>query len=83
VRLAFDALKVVIALLLLRVTSWVDVAGAGLSAADTAKVVAWLNGMIQVSLICAAAIMLFDGVRQGRLLWRAKNGRSTPVLTVS
>jgi hypothetical protein len=83
VRLAFDALKVVIALLLLRVTSWVDIGGTDLSPADVAKTVGWLNGMIQVTLICAAAIMLFDGLRQGRLLWRAKNGRSRPVLTVS
>jgi len=83
VRLGFDALKVVIALVLLRVTSWVDIGGANLSPADVAKTVAWLNATIQVTLICAAAIMLFDGVRQGRLLWRAKNGRPTPVLTVS
>ena len=83
VRLGFDALKVAIALVLLKVTSWVDIAGASLSPADTLKTVAWVNGMIQVTLICAAVIMLFDGFRQGRLLWRAKKGRSTPILTVS
>jgi hypothetical protein len=83
VRLGFDALKVVIALVLLRVTNWVDIGGTRLSPADVAKAVAWVNGTIQVTLICAAAIMLFDGVRQGRLLWKAKTGRATPVLTVS
>jgi hypothetical protein len=83
VRLGFDALKVVIALVLLRVTTWVDIGGTNLSPADVAKTMAWLNGTIQVTLICAAAIMLFDGVRQGWRLWKAKAGRSTPVLTVS
>ena len=83
VRLALDALKVAIALVLLRVTSWVVIAGADLSPAETAKILAWLNATIQVTLICAAVIMLFDWFRQGRLLWRAKKGRSTPILTVS
>lgn len=83
VRLGFDVLKGVIALVLLRVTGWVDIAGADLSPADVAKTVAWVNGTVQVTLICAAAIMLFDAVRQGRLLWKAKAGRPTPVLTVS
>jgi hypothetical protein len=83
VRLGFEVLKVAIAVVLLRVPSWFDIAGADLSPADMAKTVVWLNGTIQITLVCAAAIMLFDGFRQARLLWKAKTGRSTPILTVS
>jgi len=42
-----------------------------------------VNGVIQVSLICAFPIMLFDLVRQLRLMLRGKPSQPAAILTVS
>lgn len=84
VRLAFNAVDIIVPLALLRVGNWVDLSAWGnLPAADVAKVAALLNSAMQITLIAIPSITLIDVYRQGRLLWRAKSGRSAPLLTVS
>jgi hypothetical protein len=84
IRLALDGVEIVIALLLLlRVANWVDIAGPNVAPTDAAKLVQLVNGMMQVSLILIPVITAFDVYRQGRLLRRAKNGQSAPILTLS
>ena len=82
IRLGLDALDIIVPLVLLRVATWVQISGPHLAPADAAKVVALVNGAMQVTLISIPVITLFDVFRQGRLLWRAKSGRSTPALAV-
>jgi hypothetical protein len=79
-RLAIDATTIVMSLVLLRVNNWVDLAGPNVTPADVAKAISWVNGTIQITLICTAAITAFDVVRQFRLLYRAKNARPAPIL---
>jgi hypothetical protein len=82
-RLAIGAVTVIGALLLLRVGNWIDIAGPGVTPANAAKIVLWVNNGMQITLICTAAITLFDVVKQLRLLYRRKNGRPAPILTAS
>ena len=81
-RLALDAAAMVLALLLLRAGNWVDVAGMNVPA-DAAKLVSLIDSIIQISLISTAIIPIFDMVKQIRLLFRGKNVRSAPILTLS
>jgi len=83
VRLALDGMEIVIALLLLRVGNWVDVAGPNVAPADAAKLVQLINGMMQVTLVLIPVMMAIDVFRQGRLLRRAGSGQSAPILTLS
>jgi hypothetical protein len=80
--LALDAAGILIPLLLLKAGNWIDIAGPNLTSADAAKLTAWLNSMIQIGLIIAAVIPLFDVIRQLRHFWRAKHS-SALILTVS
>jgi hypothetical protein len=83
IRIAFDAAAILMPLVLLKVSNWVDIAGPNLTPAAAAKTAVWLNGMIRSSLICMAVIPLFDVVAQFRRLYRARNNRPATILTVS
>lgn len=83
IRLALDGIEIVVALWLLRVGNWVTISGPNVSPADAAKLVQLMNGMMQLSLVLVPVITAFDVYRQGRLLRRAKNGQSAPILTAS
>ena len=48
-----------------------------------AKLVSVINQSIQIGLICAAIIPLYDVWKQVRRLYRGKTGQAAPVLTVS
>lgn len=82
VRLALGGVAILLPLGLAKIASWVDVAGPNVTAADAARLVPWLNGMIQISLVCTALIGLFDVVRQLRLLYSSKGNRPASMLTV-
>jgi TRAP-type C4-dicarboxylate transport system permease small subunit len=83
IRIGLDVAVILMAGVLLKVGNWVAIAAPNLSAADMTKVTAWVNGVIQVSLICAFPIMLFDLVRQLRLMLRGKPSQPAAILTVS
>jgi hypothetical protein len=83
VRLALDAAAILVAVGLLKVNNWVDIAGPNVSAADVAKAMPWINGTIQITLISIVVITLIDVVLQARLLVRAKPSRPTQILTAS
>jgi hypothetical protein len=82
-RLGLDAATIVMALVLLRVNNWVDIAGPNVSAADVAKAMLWINGTVEITLIAIVVITLIDVARQLRLLVRAKSNRPTQMLTAS
>jgi hypothetical protein len=82
-RLAIGLVTVLGALLLLRVGNWVDIAGPGITPANAAKVVLWVNNGMQITLVCTAAITLIDVVKQLRLLYRRKNGRPAQIVTAA
>ena len=83
IRIGLDVAVILMAGVILKVGNWVAIAAPNLSAADMTKVTAWVNGVIQVSLICAFPIMLFDLVRQLRLMLRGKPSQPAAILTVS
>jgi hypothetical protein len=45
--------------------------------------VSLIDSIVQISLISTAIIPIFDMVKQIRLLFRGKNVRSAPILTLS
>jgi hypothetical protein len=82
-RLALDVAGMLLAAVALRAGNWVDISVANVVPAEVVRLVSLVNSTVQISLICAVIIPVFDVVKQLRLLLRAKNGRSTPILTVS
>ncbi len=73
IRLSLDAVAIVIAILLLRVSDWVTITGPGFPPADLAKLSVWAILTVQVTLITAIFIKLYDAGSQVRLLWRARS----------
>jgi hypothetical protein len=80
--LALDIAGIVMAILLLRAGNWVDVVLPN-APQGAAKLVSVINQSIQIGLICAAIIPLYDVWKQVRRLYRGKTGQAAPVLTVS
>ncbi|HEX3748243.1 MAG TPA: hypothetical protein VHW09_30145 [Bryobacteraceae bacterium] len=84
VRLALDGIDIVVPLVLLRVTNWVEIPAVGkLTVADAAKLVSLLNWGMQITLVSILVFTAVDVFQQGRLLWRAKSIHSAPMLTMS
>jgi hypothetical protein len=79
-RLSLDALAILIGCVLLRITDWATVTGPSIAPADAAKFLSWVSLTIQVTLVCAILIKLYDAWRQLRLLWRARPSDLTPTL---
>lgn len=82
-RLSLDAATILIAVALLKVDNWIELAGPYLSRADVAKAMPWVKGTVEITLISIAVITLGDAVSQLRLLFGAKPGAPVPILTVS
>ena len=68
---------------LLKVNHWVDIAGPNVSAADVAKAMPWISWTIQMTLISIVVITVIDVAFQVRLLAQAKPGHPTQILTAS
>ena len=80
IRLGWDVASILCAGLLLRVGSWVELAGLDLTAAHIAKLMVWVNLSIQFTLIGVCAIKLIDALLQIRHLYRNKPDGQAPVL---
>ena len=83
IRIGLDVAGILMAGILLRAGNWIEIAAPKISAVDMAKVTVWVNGLIQVSLICTALIILIDIGWQFRLLLRARGSQPAAILTVS
>ena len=82
-RLVLDVAGMILAFVAFKAGNWVDVTFANKTPAETAQFVSMINNMIRFSLILAVLVPIFDVVKQIRLLFRAKNGQSAQILTVS
>ncbi len=82
-RLALDVAGMLLALVALKAGNWVDISVTHVAPAEVVRLVSLVNSTIQISLICAVIIPVFDVVKQLRLLLRAKNRESTPILSAS
>jgi len=76
VRLGINATQLLLALALLRVGNWGELASANLSALEIAKAMTWINAGIQVALISTAVIVVIDALLQIRVL---RAGHTKPV----
>ncbi|HUB79894.1 MAG TPA: hypothetical protein VMB03_13900 [Bryobacteraceae bacterium] len=83
IRLALDGVEIAFAMVLLKVPNWVEISGPKVAPADASKLVGLANGAMQLALVSIPVILAFDVYRQGRLLRRAKDGQSAPILTLS
>jgi hypothetical protein len=76
VRLGINAIQLLLALALLRVGNWGELASANLSAAEIVKAMTWVNAGIQIALISTAVIVVIDALLQIRIL---RAGHARPV----
>lgn len=81
--IAHDLLVALAAGWLLRVSNWVEIVSPTISAAEVAKAAGWVNGVVQTTLVCVAAIMLLDAILKFRSLRRARLAHPAQVLTAS
>ena len=81
VRIGIDASMLIIVAALLKGGNSAELAAGNLSTADLANKTAWLNGMIDYTLIAAAVITIGDAIREIYHLLRARQGKSAPILT--
>jgi hypothetical protein len=77
--LVLDVAGMAMALLLLRAGNWVDIVAPD----GAAKMASVVNGAIQIGLVFAAIVPLYDVVKQVRRLYHGKHGQAAQVLTVS
>jgi hypothetical protein len=71
----------IIAAVLLNAGKLVEIAGASFPAADLASKTAWLNGLIDWTIIAAAAITIFDAVGEIRRLLRGRRAKLAAIPT--
>lgn len=81
VRLGIDASMLVMVAVLLKIGNFVEISASNLSAEDLAKVIFWVNGSIQITLIIIAVITIGDAILEIRRLLRANHAKPAPILT--
>lgn len=78
-RLVIDTASLVLAVLLLRAGNWVDVHAPSLSAASLAQACKWANINVQITIMIAVIVILFDIVKDARGLRRSRAGGRSPL----
>jgi hypothetical protein len=81
VRIGTDVCGLIIAAILLNAGRLVEIAGGHFPAADLADKMAWLNGLIDWTIIAAAAIAIFDAVGEIRRLLRGRRAKPAAIPT--
>lgn len=81
VRIGVDVCGLVIAAVLLKAGNFMEITGGNFSATDLANKVAWLNGMIDYTVIGAAVIEIGDAIHEIRLLLRGKPAKPAAIPT--
>jgi hypothetical protein len=82
-RLALDGAVILMAGLLLRVGTWLEISEPHLTAAQIAKAMPWINGLIQLTLVFVIGSALVDVFQQVRRLRRGRARQTAPLLIVS
>ena len=72
IRLAINAVTLVLVAVLLNAGSWVDITAPGLPAAGIAEAVKWTNFGVKISLIIFAVFAVIDGIPDARRIFRKK-----------
>jgi hypothetical protein len=79
VRIGIDVCGLVIVAALLKAGNFVEISGGNFSAADLANKVAWINGMIDWTVIAAGVITIFDAAGAARFLLRGKRAKPAAI----
>lgn len=79
VRIGIDVCGLIIAAVLLKAGNFVEISGGNFSAADLAKMVAWVNGLIAWTVIAAAVIEIGEAIHEARFLLRGKRAKPAAI----
>jgi hypothetical protein len=72
IRVAFNAITVILAATLLNAGSWVDITASGVSATGIAEAVKWTNIGVEIFLVFIAVMAVGDAIPEGIRLFRKK-----------
>jgi len=72
IRVAINAVTVILTAILLNAGTWVDITGPGFPAADMAEAAKWTNFGIKISIIITAVIAVGDAIPEGLRIFRKK-----------
>jgi hypothetical protein len=81
IRVAINAITVILTAILLNSGTWVDITGPGFPAADMAEVAKWTNFGIKISIIITAVIAAVDAIPEGLRIFRKKTSWNYSIAT--